>query len=116
MNNATHINLSTQYGCHAWMTVATFVVYGIVHRARRFFRADLPGTGRIELYTVAPFPGASATTMTELGWYDSTCSEDWLGYAVDGTLVARRAAMALDDAASTIAAAQAERFAGIELM
>ena len=112
---ATHINLSSQYGCRAYMTVATFIVYGIVHRARRLFRADMPRTGKVELYTIESYPGSSYTTMTEAGWYASAVSEDWLGYAVEGTTVANRAIAALDEADSMIAAGQSERFAAIEI-
>jgi hypothetical protein len=117
MNGSTnkHTNLSHQYGCRAYMTTATFVAYGIFHVARRFFRADMPGTGKIELYTVEPYPGAHATALTELAWYDSTTTEDWLGYAVDGTRVASLAAAALDAVGSTTASDQEARFGLIEL-
>ncbi len=110
-----HINLSHQYGCRAWMTVATFVANGIVHRARRFFRADMLESGKIELYTIESYPGAENTSMTEVGWYESTFSEDWLGYANPGTAVARRAEAALNAIDSLLAADQSERFAQIEL-
>lgn len=103
---AKQISLSHQYGCIAYMTIATFVIYGVTHRARRFFRADLPGTGKIELYTISP----------DAPDQDSAFSEDWLGYANLDTLVGRRAAQALDDVDSTIARAQEERVSSIEML
>lgn len=77
---AGHEDLSGRYGCRASMTHVTFVFCGIVHRARRFFRADMPDSGKIELYTLEPY-AAGWTTSTELGWYESATSEDWVGYA-----------------------------------
>lgn len=102
---ANHVNLSAQYGVRAYMTIATFVACGIVHVARRFFRADLPGSGKIELYTVAP--GADPTL---------TINEDWLGYAVPGTRVARLAAAALDAVGSITDADQTARAAALEMV
>ena len=64
------IDLTRQYGCPACMTVAYFTIYGVPHVARRFWRSDLPGTGKIELYTYAP--GITRPSVTD---------EDWLGYA-----------------------------------
>lgn len=101
---AQHINLSAQYGCRAWMTVASFTAHGVKHVARRFFREDMETSGKIELYTVAPDRDAS-----------SAFSEDWLGYAVAGTRTASLAAAALNEVDSIIAADQAARVAGIEL-
>jgi hypothetical protein len=115
ISTGKHVNLSSQYGCRAYMTVATFVVCGIVHRARRFFRADMPTTGRVELYTIESYPGTAITTMTESGWYASAVSEDWLGYAVDGSRVARHAMAALDAVDSMVASDAAERAALVEL-
>lgn len=86
-----------------------------MHRARRFFREDLADTGRIELYTIERYPGPEATSMTELGWYEATTSEDWLGYAPEGSEIEGRAAAELAQAGSLVAAAQEERFAAIEL-
>lgn len=85
------------------MTVAYFRAHGVTHVARRFFREDLPDTGRIELYTVAPDRDAS-----------SAFSEDWLGYAVPGTRAAMRAAAALDAVDSRVAADQEIRFSLME--
>lgn len=99
-----HIDLSHQYGCRAWMTVAYFTVFGVQHVARRFFRADMAETGKIELYTVAP--------DRDPQW---TFSEDWLGYAVEGTRVAAVAAHALASVDSMLDADQRERFAAVEL-
>lgn len=54
--------------------------------------------------------------MTEAGWVDSAFSEDWLGYAVEGTRVARLAQAALDEADSQLAADQAARASLLELV
>lgn len=74
-----HIDLSRQYGCRAFMVVVTFLFAGVAHRARKLYRADMAGTGKIELYTLEPRPANSNSTM--LGWYEGVASEDWLGYA-----------------------------------
>ncbi len=70
---AKTFNLEHQFGCAATMTIAYFVACGLVHVARRLWRSDLPGTGKIELYTVCP--------LTPSARVDSAFSEDWLGYA-----------------------------------
>lgn len=77
---ASHHDLSSQYDGAANLTVAYFVVCGVFHIARRFFRADMPGTGKIELYTKESYPGADFTTCTEAGWYGTAFGEDFLRY------------------------------------
>jgi len=76
----THHDLRRQYDCAATMTVATFVVHGVAHRARRFWREDMPTSGKIELYTLSPYPGEESTSLTEYGWYSGTTCEDFLRY------------------------------------
>jgi hypothetical protein len=115
-----HTNLSGRYGCRAYMTVVTFVFSGVVHRARRFFRADMTGTGKVELYTVEPYPGEDRTSSTEFGWYESTTSEDFLGYAAANPQSRRdRLAVELLDSAVTgdsLGADTRERVAQMEMV
>lgn len=118
----THNDLTAQYGCTASMTVVTFVAHNVVHRARRFFREDLPESGKVEIYTIASYPGAEYTMSTELGWYASTTNEDWMRYAdkrnpsaVDAVALERIAAAQSATFVSTMGADQSERFALIEL-
>lgn len=88
----------------------TRVVYThahVTHVARRFFRDDLPESGKVEVYTVAPDKDP-----------ESAFSEDWLGYAVPGTKSGDAAIAAIEAAVAQRAGDQsdsAERFAGIEL-
>ena len=49
-----HSDLTARYGSLATLTSAYFVYSGIVHRAVRFYRSDLIGTGKIEIYTCPP--------------------------------------------------------------
>jgi hypothetical protein len=116
---SSHTSLSGTYGCRAYMIVVTFMFAGIAHRARRFFRADMPGTGKIELYTLDPFPGVAATSCTELGWYESAMSEDFLGYVADAPTSRRdRIATVLIESAVTgnaISLATSERYAAMEM-
>lgn len=79
---SSHVCLSHQYGCRTYMTVVTFVFAGIVHRARRFFRADCASTGRIELYTEA----SSAAGRKSRREADAPYSAD-LTRAQDGAVV-----------------------------
>lgn len=120
---SSHTCLSQQYGCRAYMTVVTFVFAGIVHRARRLFREDFAReTGRIELYTIEPYPGQQATHCTELGWYASTATEDFLGYvrpnAPDQGRRDRIAAVLLDAAVTGNALSMETdaRFAALEMV
>jgi hypothetical protein len=116
----SHRDLRAQYGCRAYMTVVTFIFAGVAHRARRFFREDLKGTGKTELYTLQPYPGADAASCTEFGWYSSTTTEDFLCYAADVPVCRRdRIAAVLLDAAVTgnaLAMEQDARFAALELV
>jgi hypothetical protein len=119
---SAHINLSRQYGCRAYMTVVTFLFAGVVHRARRFFREDMPTTGRIELYTLEPHAGqwTTWTTCTPLGWYESAHCEDDMGYvAAVPTSRRDRIATVLVEAAVTgneLGLASSERFAQMEMV
>lgn len=79
-------SLEHQFGCAATMTIAYFVAFGLVHVARRLWRSDLVGTGKIELYTVCP--------LTPAARVDSAFSEDWLRY-VDEFSPSRVDAMAM---------------------
>lgn len=114
---STHVELSHHYGCRAFMVTVTFLYAGIVHRARKFFRADMPSTGRIELYTIEPYQ-AAYTTCTEIGWYTHG-SEDPMGYVADVPTSRRdRLAHALIERATGGDVAgndQSERYAAIEL-
>jgi hypothetical protein len=109
------IDLSRRYGCAATMTVAYFVYAGIVHVARRLWRQDLSGTGKIELYTVSP-DRVHADSI-------SSFSEDWLGYVDEfnpsrAHLAAMEAVAAVAGSTYTVhslAASQAARYAQIEL-
>jgi hypothetical protein len=112
---SSHHDLSRQYGCHASMTVATFVLCGIVHRARRLFRADLPGTGKIEVYTIQPYQAGGH--LTEFGWYSATTNEDFFCYATpNGTSkLDRAAAMAIAMAEpNTVHDGMTARYAAVE--
>lgn len=111
---STHVDLAGRYGCRAYQTVVTFLFAGIVHRARRFFRSDMPTTGQIELYTIEPYP-AGYTNMTVLGWYDSAFSEDFLGYAA-GDSRRDRLARGLIEAALAGDGTGAEQTARFELL
>ena len=104
---ATHYSHSN----HGYLEAQTRVTYmhaGVVHVARRFFRDDLPESGKVEVYTVAPDRDHS-----------SAFSEDWLGYAVAGTrsgdaaiaAIAAATALRVGDASDTEA-----RYAAIELV
>lgn len=76
---AKTFNLEHQFGCAATMTVAYFVACGLVHVARRLWRSDLPGTGKIELYTIVPYNTSNMTS--DEAFVSSSFSEDWLRYA-----------------------------------
>lgn len=65
--DGTHVDLSAQYGCAASLTTVTFPVRGAMIRARRFFRADMPSTGGIELYTLEPRSEYAAHCVDENG-------------------------------------------------
>lgn len=69
-------DLSSQYGAAATMVFATFVVDGVIHRARRFWRSDT-GVARIELYTICPI---NTTSAHDIDYLASSYSEDWLRY------------------------------------
>lgn len=69
-------DLSAQYGAPATMVFATFVVDGVIHRARRFWRSDT-GVARIELYTICP---VNTTSANDIDYLASTQCEDWLRY------------------------------------
>lgn len=117
---SSHVDLSHQYGCRASMTSVTFVFCGVVHRARRFFRADMAAeTGTIEIYTIEPYPGAQWTLSTELGWYSSATAEDFVGYAAANPAARRdRLATMLVNAAiggDALGEEQDARFAAMEL-
>lgn len=119
---AKHVNLAHQYGCAATMTVVTFLYAGIVHRARRFWREDMPTSGKVEIYTIEPYPGEQYSSVTELGWY-TYASEDFLRYArrdVPGVEVLARALVTstLEEFAAAldgIGEEQSARFAMLEL-
>ncbi len=118
-----HNDLSRQYGCAATMTVVTFLVHGMLHRARRFWREDMPTSGKVEIYSLEPWAG-QWTTMTEFGWYDSAMCEDWLRYASDdvsntvdsmATACIQLAIANVSAVGNMIDAAQSERFAMMEM-
>jgi hypothetical protein len=97
-----------RYGCRAFQTVATFVHCGVLHRARRFWRADHGPEKKIEIYTLEP----------GLRDPDTAFAEDWLGYAVPGTRLYAAADAALGDALLRASGAEDEtaaRFAALEL-
>ena len=74
---ATDRDLSHQYGCPASHTVVEFVIYGITHRAIRFWRADMPReTGRIEIYTICPTVADTTFAPTDFLCYadDARCA------------------------------------------
>ena len=82
MTNATlpapkHADCSHNYGGErgqtglAHITVAYFIVAGLVHRAVRFWRHDYLKSGSIEIYTIEPY-SAEHTTCTELGWVEAS--------------------------------------------
>lgn len=105
-----HIDLSGQYGCAATMTVVDTTICGIPHRLRRFWREDLPTSGKVEMYTMCPGEDHSSVT-----------AEDWLGYAIPGTKHGDQAIQAIRQAiegraGDLLAREQAARFAGIELL
>ena len=103
---ATHY-AHTHHGYLESQTVAYFTLFGITHVARRFFREDLPTTGKVEIYTVEPGRDPS-----------SAFSEDWLGYAVPGTKsgdAALEAVRAATAARCGDLSDVAERYALIEL-
>lgn len=95
-----HVNLSRQYGCPATLTSASFMHKGMEHVARRFFRADMPETGRIEIYTI-----------------DHDGLEDFLRYATDvgGSQLDTAARLAVSFAASPREDMRA-RFALLEMV
>lgn len=76
-----HINLAHQYGCAATMTVVYIVIFGIPHCLRRFWREDMPESGKVEMYTLCP------GTVNP-----NAFDEQWLGYADPTT---RHGAMAI---------------------
>lgn len=109
--NAT-IQTATHYAHnnHGYLEAQTRVTYlhaGVVHVARRFFRDDLPESGKVEVYTVAPDRDPS-----------SAFSEDWLGYAVPGTRSGDAAIAAIQAATAQRAGDLSDteaRYAAIEL-
>lgn len=122
MPTATHRDISHQYGCTATLTDVTFFYCGIVHRARRFWREDLPASGKIELYTIERYPGSDATSLTEFGWYTTTGTEDWFRYVdrfkpstVDAFAMRLIAAAISGQCADLVGEEQATRFGLIEL-
>jgi hypothetical protein len=105
-----HIDLSAQYGCKATMTVVDTVIMGIPHRLRRFWREDLPTSGKVEMYTMCPGEDHSSVT-----------AEDWLGYAVAGTKQGDAAIKAVRQviegrAEDLLGREQAARYAAIEML
>jgi hypothetical protein len=78
---ANRVDLSNQYSCEASMTTAVYYHAGVAHRAIWFFRADLPTTGKIEIYTLEPMRDNG---MTEQGWA-AFCQGDFLAYANEET-------------------------------
>lgn len=62
------IDLSGQYDCAASQTVLDFAIGSEWFRARRFCRADLASTGKVEIYRIA---GDDASVF----------SEEFCGYA-----------------------------------
>lgn len=97
------VDLSVQYDCPASLTTVTFSTAAARIVARRFWRSDSPGTGKIELYTIGPD-----------GW-----TEDFLGYVhADPARRGRdqsRAAHLIAVAEAVCAADTSERAAAIEL-
>lgn len=95
---------------HGYVESQTRVVYThdhVTHVARRFFRDDVPESGKVEVYTVAPDKDPS-----------SAFNEDWLGYAVPGTRSGDAAIAAIATAVAERCGDQSDteaRFAAIEL-
>lgn len=103
---ATHY-AHTHRGYLESQTRVTYTHAGVTHVARRFFRDDLPESGKVEIYTVAPDRDAS-----------SAFSEDWLGYAVPGTRSGDAAIAAIQAATAQRAGDQSDtsaRYAAVEL-
>ena len=82
----SHNDCSYSYGGEkgqtglATVTTVYFTYCGIVHRAIRFWRHDYLRTGKIEIYTLEPWPGLDYTSSSEEGWY-AYSSGDFFRYA-----------------------------------
>lgn len=113
---SSHTDLSAQYGCRAFLTTVTFPVRGAMIRARRFYRADMPTTGSIELYTLEPANTYCANNAPTTLAHWTFATEDFLRIAREGfSETDRRAFHLVALAECTIPADTAERFANIEL-
>lgn len=118
LNGSTHFDLSRNYGCPATMTVVTFRTKGAIIRARRFWRADMPETGKIEMYTLEP----TNTYSSGHNPADTTfATEDFLRYANtenpsrDEAIAIKLIQNEITHSVTLIPADTAERYAMIEL-